>query len=703
MCFCEKCGKKLKGNEKYCPACGNPVHEYKGKDGRDDTKPDETVRGRTAAGKKRKKWYYAAAAAVLLAAAGIAGGLAIKGQYVKQQAGNYVADGDRYLEELDYEKAEDSYLEAIEIAPKEKEPYLKLTELYLGSGEVEKAQETISRAKESVQALEKGGFEALEQEYGSLESYTVAEEGIEADDIFYFRYGNYMEYSENELNRQMFSRYAVVSKDGLFGLVKDTGELAADIVYTGARTAGPVCVLHTENPVYSEEYGIEINDFYLNEQTGEMEPAVAIWGPDVDGYKGTFYYCDGELHNTKEIYEEMYGGSEPYVMSADAVGVKRSDSLYTKADDLTGWGQELPGLYAIYSNGDLVTDFIYEECGSESSGLLAVKKDGKWGYVNENGEVVIPLEYDASWEQYAPDVISDAEPYCYAASEGYVPLVKDGVWEMRNTAGSLVIAPGVFEEIRPVYNGKCWVKKDGIWHVIELAGENLGTEIKSKEKSVSSDTREAAQQVEADLVQEFGAASGEEFLSCQDMELMDFPAAEMGYISQTLADIDGDGTEELLAVYLNPSDKGLYLRLYRYQNGIYSLVNEERMTEMDNFSQVTAYLFYNGQQEEYQVFCTNNTVGSYTATALITSLYSLGDQIRTAGEWEWVSALNTWEDCEQMQMEMQDAGVPWMETGIDSFGNYDSTAHTILVKSEVRVEGDIPTMSAVYLRIYSGR
>ena len=43
--------------------------------------------------------------------------------------------------------------------------------------------------------------------------------------------------------------------------------------------------------------------------------------------------------------------------------------------------------------------------------------------------------------------------YCYAASEGYIPLVKDGMWEMRDTAGNVVIPAGVFEAIRPV-NGR---------------------------------------------------------------------------------------------------------------------------------------------------------------------------------------------------------------------------------------------------------
>ena len=47
---------------------------------------------------------------------------------------------------------------------------------------------------------------------------------------------------------------------------------------------------------------------------------------------------------------------------------------------------------------------------------MAVKKDGKWGYVDTTGEEVIPFEYDASWS-YAGNGITD-RAYCFGAFEG---------------------------------------------------------------------------------------------------------------------------------------------------------------------------------------------------------------------------------------------------------------------------------------------
>lgn len=84
--------------------------------------------------------------------------------------------------------------------------------------------------------------------------------------------------------------------------------------------------------------------------------------------------------------------------------------------------------------------------------------------MNAKGKIVIPLKYDASWSDYSPTGMMDGtyhviKDYCYAASEGYVVLVKNGKWEIRSTDNKPVILPGIFEKILPAYEGKCWVKR----------------------------------------------------------------------------------------------------------------------------------------------------------------------------------------------------------------------------------------------------
>lgn len=76
--------------------------------------------------KKTVIWIWILAAWILLIAIGISAFFIVKGQHVKKQYQSSLEAGDKYLENLDYEKAEDAYLQAIKISPKEKESYEKL-------------------------------------------------------------------------------------------------------------------------------------------------------------------------------------------------------------------------------------------------------------------------------------------------------------------------------------------------------------------------------------------------------------------------------------------------------------------------------------------------------------------------------------------------------------------------------------------------
>ena len=125
----------------------------------------------------------------------------------------------------------------------------------------------------------------------------------------------------------------------------------------------------------------------LQSRKGSAE--ALIWEVCID-------YCGG-LHNVNEAYtylEDMgYRFSEPDT----AIPVQRSDELFGGTGNYRDW---LSGNYAVYNDGTLTTDFIYEECGSESGGLIAAKMDGKWGYITVDGTVIIPFEYDPSWQLY---------------------------------------------------------------------------------------------------------------------------------------------------------------------------------------------------------------------------------------------------------------------------------------------------------------
>lgn len=292
----------------------------------------------------------------------------------------------------------------------------------------------------------------------------ILEPEVEADDIYYPVEnresaeidGKYHIWTLNELNKQIANPNAVIKKDSALGVITMEGELAADLEYKQIEGYGQDYMMVRIEPVATEEYGDW--DLYWLLENGEI---IAGLGDGSSAYY-LYYYCDG-LHHTYEGRESSL--EEPET----AIPVQQTELMYD-LDNLSDRDERMAGKYAVFKKGVAVTEFIYDECGSCSEGLLAVCQNGKWGYINEAGETVIPIEYGASWSQYRDrwDYYGGEKDFCYAASGGYVPLVKDGEWELRNTAGELVIPPGVFEAIRPVYEGKCWVRKDGKWGVIVL-------------------------------------------------------------------------------------------------------------------------------------------------------------------------------------------------------------------------------------------
>lgn len=292
------------------------------------------------------------------------------------------------------------------------------------------------------------------------QDYTwIVEPAIEADDIYYVRNFDVEQKSLNELNLQLMDDYAVFKQDDTLGLIDMNGNKkiikGCETIYSfdnHLMLSSPQGLYTLKNNQLTEEYG--------------------------RGYGYSAYFLNNNQLHSYWAFEEDFG------IINEAKSTQTIAVPVFKMSDTKKWyspEQIMTPPYAIHNNGRLVTDFIYEECGTESNGLLAVKKNGKWGYVNSKGEIVISIEYDPSWDYYSEDIFGYIrKEYCYAASDGYIVLCKDNQWELSDITGNNIIPKGVFEAIRPVYEGKCWVKKDGKWGVIQI-----GT---SKEAPQTEDT-----------------------------------------------------------------------------------------------------------------------------------------------------------------------------------------------------------------------
>ena len=134
--YCRKCGSPNEEGARFCAKCGVEIE------------PPQEQEEKAKKGKKVRLW--AGAAAILLTAAILAGYFAMKNVDAKGEYEEYMAKADKYLETMDYEKAETEYLKAIAIDPKQEEPYVKLAELYEANGEPEKAESILAKAEKKV-------------------------------------------------------------------------------------------------------------------------------------------------------------------------------------------------------------------------------------------------------------------------------------------------------------------------------------------------------------------------------------------------------------------------------------------------------------------------------------------------------------------------------------------------------------------------
>lgn len=84
------------------------------------------------------------------------------------------------------------------------------------------------------------------------------------------------------------------------------------------------------------------------------------------------------------IYDE--GGNEVFPIIYEEINFVTKDLITLK---------DHSGKYGMYNyDGQQITDHIYDEINGYGRTLIQVSKDGKWGYINDQGEVVVDIEYE---------------------------------------------------------------------------------------------------------------------------------------------------------------------------------------------------------------------------------------------------------------------------------------------------------------------
>lgn len=180
--YCRKCGAENADHAKFCGKCGAELVQIPQESTQEEKSAEKKVEenlqkdfeaeetenfqeieqerkqeAEQQETKRRKNFRIAAAvgiSAVLIAGVttGVYFGMKDKQEKTFQTK---IAMADKYLEDMEYEKAEELYLESIKIDPKERKSYDKLAEIYTAQGKEKKAEAILKKAKENG-AVQKG-------------------------------------------------------------------------------------------------------------------------------------------------------------------------------------------------------------------------------------------------------------------------------------------------------------------------------------------------------------------------------------------------------------------------------------------------------------------------------------------------------------------------------------------------------------------
>lgn len=140
-----------------------------------------------------------------------------------------------------------------------------------------------------------------------------------------------------------------------------------------------------------------------------------------------------------------------------------------------------------------IAPFIYDEAYAFAEGLAAVKRDGKWGYINEDGKEVITCKYDhifdfkdgvafvqqgSEWKYIDKDGTElgtgDHDTYINSLqlSEGLARARKDDKWGYVDKDGNEVI-PFIYDRVYDFSEGMARVEKDNNFGFVDKAGNEI--------------------------------------------------------------------------------------------------------------------------------------------------------------------------------------------------------------------------------------
>ncbi len=293
-------------------------------------------------------------------------------------------------------------------------------------------------------------------------SLTLILSNIAADSIKYY-------------NSTVGYNFAVIENNGKYGLIDYNGQIVLPIVYESidlceASPSGQETILLAYDSNYNS---------FLVEKDGSLTPKFfGGWGFErfatiyiMQGRPVMFDTDEGQVEYSYDAYTSYRHGACTLGTftneTADVIPVQQIDGYRSCKGEMPAYEVSLVSeKYALFhlKTGELITDFIFDDYGANGfiEGILPVKKDGKWGYIDESGNMITDFIYDTS------EVTPWVNNYMYSSLNNYIIVRQGDLWGLIDIQGNIVIEityDGI-SQVTP--DGYVWVKEDNSWSLWKI-------------------------------------------------------------------------------------------------------------------------------------------------------------------------------------------------------------------------------------------
>lgn len=294
---------------------------------------------------------------------------------------------------------------------------------------------------------------------------------ISADNIITF---DGSQVNPDDEKNSAYSHYSVIRDNGKYGLIDYNGNIVVSAQYDDYYTCscGEITLFNVidENEEKYEYCTIDNTNQVVNYVMQHED-------------KSPEYFWDSE---NKKVYVKNKNSSSGTEYKGKKTVVVGEADIKENSDGTFDITPKEASFYGLAKKNKLILDMNYSDYyapaykGAGLTGIALKDQSGKWGYVGSDGNVIIDFKCDGDMNSYNGMIIDDenvSHPYLFTGD--YVPVLINASYGYYDIEGNCVVNPGEFEQARPVHNGRAWVRKDGLWGVIQL-GEIVEEEEPSK-------------------------------------------------------------------------------------------------------------------------------------------------------------------------------------------------------------------------------